>query len=248
MAVEIRQKIQTFLRDELQTLPRLEKSKIIHISQGIEFLGYVLSRRQLIVKQPYSGRIVKRKVSIPTLDVNMKRVIAQLAEANFCDASGKPTPAFRFLRLPQSETNMKANLILHGLSECWSIAGNRKQAIARAAYIIRYSLAKMYAAKFKLRTVSAVFKRGGNDLSKPIGARAKSVVGVGDKVVSVIKDGHSVLKGLLFDRYHKIPKSKSNKPVNGPGALASEYLERRGKRPVDGCEVDSMHDANDPWG
>ena len=35
----------------------------------------------------------------------------------------------------------------------------------------------MYAAKFKLDTVAAVFKIGGKDLGQPIGRRAKSVVG-----------------------------------------------------------------------
>lgn len=208
-AVEIRDKIQVFLRDELKIQLNLEKSKITHISKGIDFLGYTFSRRQLFVKQSYSGRIVKRKMSVPTLDVNMKRVVSRLAEANLCDGSGNPTPAFRFLRLPQSETNMKANFILNGLSEWWSIAGNRKQAIARAAYIVRYSIAKVYAAKFKLKTVSAVFKSGGNDLSKPIGNRAKSVVGGDER--DTPQGTNMVLKGVLFDRYHKIPKPKPNK-------------------------------------
>jgi len=56
-------------------------------------------------------------MTIPTLDVNMKQVIAQLTEANFCDGSGKILPTFRFLRLPQSETNTKVNSILKSLSE-----------------------------------------------------------------------------------------------------------------------------------
>ena len=76
-------------------------------------------------------------------------------------------------------------------------------------YIIRYSIAKVYAAKFKLWTVVSIFKAGGNDLSKPIGARAKSVVGVDESNTPKAKT--KPLTGILFAWYHKIPKPKGNK-------------------------------------
>jgi hypothetical protein len=142
----------------------------------------------------------------------MKKVIARLSEANFCDRSGNPKPAFRYLRLPQSETNIKVNNILRGLSEWWSIAGNRRAALARVAYIIRYSIAKVYAAKFKMKTVATVFKIGGNDLSKPIGVKAKSVMNRVKTSAKVVRcASKKKLTGILFDRYHKIPKPKPNK-------------------------------------
>jgi group II intron reverse transcriptase/maturase len=209
MAIDIREKVKDFLKNELNVELSLEKTKITHISKGIDFLGYKFSRKQIFVKQSYGGTIVNRKMTIPTLDVNMKRVITRLEEANFCDGSGKPLPAFRFLRLPQYDTNTKVNYILRGLSEWWSIAGNRRQAIARVAYIIRYSIAKVYAAKYKLKTVAAVFKIGGNDLSKPIGVKVESVIGADEKDTPQGK--RKQLKGILFDRYHKIPKPKANK-------------------------------------
>lgn len=209
MAIEIRDKIKDFLKNELKVELSLEKTKVTHITKGIEFLGYIFSRRQLFIKQTYSGHIVTRKMTIPTLDVNMKRVIARLSEAHFCDGSGTPKPAFRFLRLPQSETNIKVNYILRGLSEWWSIAGNRRAALARVAYILRYSIAKVYAAKFKLKTVASVFKIGGNALNKPIGARAKSVIGADE--TDTPQGSNKKLTGILFDRYHKIPKPKGSK-------------------------------------
>nr|YP_009710751.1 group II intron reverse transcriptase/maturase [Amanita thiersii]QFZ98699.1 group II intron reverse transcriptase/maturase [Amanita thiersii] len=226
IAIEVRNKVKEFLRDELKIELNMEKTKITHISNGIEFLGYKFSRKQIFIKQSYGGHIVNRKMTIPTLDVNMKRVISRLSEANLCTGDGQPIPAFRFLRLPQSLTNQKVNYILRGLSEWWSIAGNRKAALARVAYIIRYSIAKVYAAKFKLKTVSAVFKIGGNDLSRPIGVKAKSIVGAdeGDTPQARKKK----LVGILFDRYHKIPKPKSNKikPTWNP-----EYLKLLEKEP-----------------
>ena len=212
MAIEIRDKVKDFLETELKIELSLEKTKITHVSKrggGIEFLGYKFGRKTLFTRQKYGDKVVSRKMVIPRLDVNMTRVIARLSQSSFCDGNGIPTPAFRFLRLPQSETNNKVNYILKGLSEWWSIAGNRRQAIARVAYIIRYSIAKVYAAKFRLPTVASVFKIAGNDLSKPVGNRAKSVVGAGETDVPKGRKGQ--LKGILFDRYHKIPEPKGSK-------------------------------------
>jgi len=209
MAIEIRDKVNNFLLHKLNVKLSLEKTKITHISKGIEFLGYKFSRKLIFVKQSYNERIVLRKMTIPILDVNMKKVIDHLALAKFCTGDGTPIPVFRFLRLPQSEVNQKVNSILRGLCEWWSIAGNRRQAIARVAYIIRYSIAKMYAAKFKLSRVAAVFKIARNNLSKPLGARVKSVVGADESNTPIGKK--EKLRGILFDRYYTIPKPLGNK-------------------------------------
>ena len=64
----------------------------------------------------------------------------------------------------------------------------------------------MYAAKFKLKTTAAVFKIGGNDLSKPIGKRSKSVIGVDEGQVPKV----DALKGILYTQYHKIPGPTEN--------------------------------------
>lgn len=207
-AIEVRTKIDKFLREELKINLSIEKTKITHISRKIPFLGYLFSRKSVFTRQRYSGTYYNRKMTIPTLDVNLEKVISRLAEAGFCDKGGNPIPAFRFLRLPQSETNNKINSMLRGLSEWWSIAGNRQRAVAYTAYILRYSIAKVYAAKFKMKTVARVFKIGGNDLGKPLGERAKSVVGVDE---SGTPHKGKNLKGILFDRYNKIPKPKGNK-------------------------------------
>ena len=116
-------------------------------------------------------------MNIPLLSVDMKKVVNKLADNKLCKRNGKPYPHFQFLQLPQSETNQKINSVLRGLSEWWKIAGNRKRALMRTSYILRTSIAKMYAAKFKLDTIAAVYKIGGQDLGNPIGKRAKSVVG-----------------------------------------------------------------------
>jgi group II intron reverse transcriptase/maturase len=116
LAVEIKYRIERYLNDNLKITLSKEKTKITHISKGIPFLGYIFSKRLLFIRQHYSGRLLLRKINICTLDVDLKRIIARLKEAGFCDGSGIPLPAFRFLRLPQSEINIKINYILNGLS------------------------------------------------------------------------------------------------------------------------------------
>jgi group II intron reverse transcriptase/maturase len=210
MAISIRSQIKNFLERRLKLQLSLEKTHITHISKGVPFLGYKFSRRFFITRTNRNGVKQKRKMTIPTLDVNLDKVRLRLSEAGFCDKSGRPLPAFRFLRHPQIETNTRINQILRGLSEWWSIAGNRKRAVAYAAYILRYSTAKVYAAKFKMRTVARVFKTGGNDLSRPLGARAKSIVGV-DYVTKDQRKPLPKIPGILFDAYYEIPEPEGNK-------------------------------------
>lgn len=52
--------------------------------------------------------------------------------------------------------------------------------VHRISYILRFSIAKVYAAKFKLKTTAQVFKKGGVDISKPLSSNKKAVVGVTD--------------------------------------------------------------------
>lgn len=188
LAVEIKELIKNFLNDELKLT---EKTHITHISKRIPFLGHLIGRNTYVK--------VNRRMTIPTLYVDMNKVILRLKERGVCDDNGNPIPCFRYLRYPQSETNNKINMMIRGLANWWKIASNRKQAIARIAYILRYSIAKVYAAKFKLPTVARVLKIGGNDLSKAIGNTKKSAVGVVDKK-------NTKIKGILYDRFFKIPK------------------------------------------
>jgi hypothetical protein len=56
-----------------------------------------------------------------------------------------------------------------------------------------------------LRTVAGVFKISGSDLRKPIGKRAKSVIGVDENFTP--KKGKDI-QGILYDKYKNIPAPK----------------------------------------
>jgi len=115
LAIEIKGKVREFLKDELNLTLNEGKTHITHVSKGIAFLGHIFGRNTYVIKQKYGKKIVNRRMTISTLYVNMKKVIERLKEKGFCDGSGNPIPCFRFLRYPQSETNLKANSIIRGL-------------------------------------------------------------------------------------------------------------------------------------
>lgn len=207
LAIQVRNEIQNFLKEYLYIDLNVDKTHITHISNKVSFLGYLFGLYTVFTRQVYSGKEVARRMTVPRITIDLKKVISKLALLGICDGSGNPKPLFRYLRYPQIETNVRINRILNGLSNWWSIAHNRKQAVAFAAYLFRYSIAKMYAAKFHLHTVAAVFKLGRNDLSKSIGVKLKSVVGVGNTT----RDKN--IPGILFDRYHKIPAPLSDTAV-----------------------------------
>ena len=201
MAEEIRERVRLFLLERLKIQLNMDKTKVTHVSKGIKFLGHTFKRRRTFIDAKTArGKIKSRIMTLPILDLDSARIIARLHETGFCDRDGTPKPNFRFMSLPQAETNNKANAILRGLCNWARIAGNRRPAVARYAYILRYSIAKMYAAKFKLKRVAAVFKAGNNDLSKPIGKRIKSVQPEGKN-----------LQGILYSKYAQIPKREHAK-------------------------------------
>lgn len=101
----------------------------------------------------------------------MQKVINRLAEKGFCDKSGHPKPNFAYFQYPQSDSVARIASILRGLANYYHLANSKRQCVTRLSYILRTSLAKTYAAKFKLGTAAKVFAKGGRDLSKPIKAK-----------------------------------------------------------------------------
>jgi group II intron reverse transcriptase/maturase len=224
LAIEIRERIRVFLETKLSLKLNLEKTKITNISRKIPFLGYQIGRRIILTKQRYGGakRWVTRKMIIPTLDGNIDKMINNLARNNFCDKSGFSKPNFSLLMLPQSEINARINSVILGISNWWSIAGNRRRGIARISYILRFSAAKLYAAKFKLDSISKVFKRGGKGLNRPLSSNKSSVVGVTDEWISnwfkpsdlnsvSVRGNNRIIRPILYSKYKDIPKNLGNK-------------------------------------
>ena len=223
MAEKIRDKIRIFLKQRLNLTLSPEKTVITHVTAKVSFLGYLISRRTLLIKQRCGrGRKwVNRKMTIPTMDGNVNSMIISLAREGFCDKEGFARPNFKLLPLPQSEINRRINSIIQGISYWWSIAGNRARGVARISYILRFSAAKLYAAKFKIGSIAKVFAKGGIGLNRPLSSSWKSVVGATDDMVIKWKQStkrkgkmdnvhwkKSIIPPILYDKYKDIPKTQ----------------------------------------
>nr|QIA60305.1 hypothetical protein [Herbertus dicranus] len=148
------------------------KKQIFCIRGGakkIAFLGYLISRDSTYLRR--GRRYGIRRSGGLSLLVDMRKVINRLAEKGFCDKSGHPKPNFAYFQYPQTYSVARIASILRGLANYYHLANSKRRCVTRLSYILRTSLAKTYAAKFKLGTAAKVFAKGGRDLSKPIKAR-----------------------------------------------------------------------------
>lgn len=208
LVYKVRQQVHEFFCKKLKFMLKVAKLSIVHISKTIFFLGFVFGRRYIYIKRKYAGVPIKWRKSLFTLDISFKNLILWLSEKGFCDKQGKPKPLFYYLKYSQSVTNMYMNRILCSFCEWCKIAGNRKRVIALVAYIIRYSVAKLYATKFKLSSVAQVFKRGGNNLGKLIGHKktASLVTFFNPGSLNNKSEKTNQIQGLLYDHSYNIPK------------------------------------------
>jgi group II intron reverse transcriptase/maturase len=185
LAERIRSLVQRFLKQKLRL--RLNEDKT-HITRAkgnkVPFLGFLIQtgpKISMVFKRRYGGkwRTVK---SIRGGDLRLladsNKVIKELANKKFCTQDGSPRPCFTYFQDPQSYSVAKAKSIIQGIDNYYRIANNRRAFTSRVAYIIRDSIARMFAAKFKLRTRRQVYTKGGKDLSRPIKAdTGKTAIG-----------------------------------------------------------------------
>lgn len=170
-AEELKSELNDFLLKTLKLNLNKEKTLITRAKgNDVPFLGYHISMNS---KKPYSYSRAGKTVKVLRgnriyLKVDGRRIIRKLNEKGFCDRGGRPLPNFKYMGFPQSVTNSKISSLLRGLCNYYKLAENRRQIMSKIAYILRFSVAKLYAAKYKLRTMSKVFSRGGKDLSKSL--------------------------------------------------------------------------------
>lgn len=104
-----------------------------------------------------ASKVLQRRVLIIYADT--RKVIKQLNTKKFCKKNGDPLPCFQFIHQTQTTTIRCIKSIIQRLFNYYRLARNRKRFINKIIFILKHSVAKMYAAKFKLKTCAAVFKR-----------------------------------------------------------------------------------------
>ncbi len=220
LAERVRSLVQRFLKQKLKLRLNEEKTLITRAKGNkVPFLGFLIQtgpKISMIFKRRYGGkwRTVK---SIRSGDLRLlvdnNKVIKALANKNFCTQDGSPRPCFTYFPDPQSYTVAKAKSIIQGIDNYYQIANNRRAFTSRVMYIIRDSIARVFAAKFKLRTRRQVYAKGGKDLSRPINAKTgKTAIGATDAQAKAwAEEAGGQIKGSMpkipYVKYGSIPKS-----------------------------------------
>lgn len=175
-AVILKEEIKEYLQMNLDLILNTEKTLIKHRSEIKKFLGYKIGSKEVMYKHVVKDTLRYSRRQILTLFVDMDKILKKLCLLGYCDKGGNPVPNFKLLHQTQSVTNLNAIHIINGLNAYYKLANNRNSAITRIIYILKTSIAKMYAAKYKKRTMAAIFKIAGPYLNKRI--RSKNPLGV----------------------------------------------------------------------
>ncbi|CAK7350220.1 unnamed protein product [Dovyalis caffra] len=174
-AVQIRKEIIEFCERKFGI--RLDNSKveIEHITRGIQFLDHIISRRVIYPTLRYTGsggKIVSEKGVGTLLSVTacLQQCMSQFRRLKFVkgDKDPEPLPCTPMLYSGQAHTNAQMNKFLETMADWYRYADNRKKVVGFCAYVIRSSLAKLYAARYRLKSRAKVYKIASRDLSRPL--------------------------------------------------------------------------------
>ncbi|KAL5558470.1 hypothetical protein UlMin_034681 [Ulmus minor] len=184
---------------------------IEHITKGIMFLDHVLCRRVVYPTLRYTatgGKIISEKGvgTLLSVTASLKQCIKQFRKLNFVkgDRDPDPQPCFRMFHATQSHTNAQMNKFLSTMVEWYRYADNRKKIVNFCSYIIRGSLAKLYAAKYKLRSRAKVYKIGARNLSRPL----KEKKGQSPEYHNLLRMGLAEsIDGLQYTRMSLVPET-----------------------------------------
>lgn len=180
-SVKIKEGLLKFLADGLNLFLHPKKTPILNSKEYVKILGYSIGFKKVNYKFKVKGTYRSACRKILTLFVDIKKVIKKLAEAQFCKLNGDPLPCLQYLHQTQSVSLTKVNTILRRFVNYYKLCNNFRRSLNRIRYILQHSLAKMFAAKFKLKTRATVFKMAGPTFAKKLGSiKGKKVMGATD--------------------------------------------------------------------
>ncbi|KAL6279799.1 hypothetical protein ACE6H2_016680 [Prunus campanulata] len=188
-----------------------ESLPIEHITKGIMFLDHVLCRRVVYPTLRYTatgGKIISEKGvgTLLSVTASLKQCIKQFRKLSFLkgDRDPDPQPCFRMFHATQAHTNAQMNKFLSTMVEWYKYADNRKKIVNFCSYILRGSLAKLYAAKYKLRSRAKVYKIGSRNLSRPL----KEKKGQSPEYHNLLRMGLvESIDGLQYTRMSLVPET-----------------------------------------
>ena len=209
-AVEIRKSLMDFLEITFKRRPENSKIQIEHITRGIEFMDHVISRRVIYPTLRYTssgGKIVSEKGvgTLLSVSASLDRCINKFRSLDLVkgDKDPEPLPCSPMLYSGQAHTNSQMNKLLETLADWFRYADNRKKIVGFCAYVIRSSIAKLYAARYRLKSRAKVYKIGSRDLSRPLRESTKNS---DPEYSDLLRMGLvDVIEGLQYSRMSMIP-------------------------------------------
>lgn len=165
--MELKNKINDFLRTELNMVLNLDKTSITHAEKGsAKFLGYRIHKtimKKMPIKKNKLGRLC-RIVPRPILDAPIKDIVKRLIERKYATTMGNPTRNARFINhcFPDIINHYRA--VERGILNYYSLANNYGNLAARIHFILKFSCVLTIASKMKLKTKKKAFKKYGKDL------------------------------------------------------------------------------------
>ncbi|KAI3669005.1 hypothetical protein L6452_40223 [Arctium lappa] len=174
-AVEMRNDIIEFCASKYGLKVDESKVEIEHVTRGVQFLDHVISQRVIYPNIRFAsngGHIVTQKSVGILLSVtaSVQQCIRQFRRLKFVkgDKDPEPLPCSPMLYCGQAQTNSQMNKFLETMADWYQFADNRKKVVGFCAYVIRSSVAKLYAARYKMKSRAKVFKKASRDLSRPL--------------------------------------------------------------------------------
>ncbi|XP_020417449.1 uncharacterized protein LOC109948550 [Prunus persica] len=209
-AVDIRKQIIEFCERRFGI--RLDNSKvdIEHITRGIQFLDHIICRRVIHPTLRYTatgGNVVSQKGvgTLLSVTASLQQCIRQFRRLAFVkgDKDPEPLPCTPMLYSGQAHTNSQMNKLLETMADWYKYADNRKKVVGFCAYVIRSSLAKLYAARYRLKSRAKVYGIASRDLSRPLrGSSNNSAPEYSDLLRVGLVDA---IEGVRFSHMSMIP-------------------------------------------
>jgi nicotine oxidoreductase len=174
LAEEIKQKIKTFLAQHLRLTLSEEKTHITNArTEEAFFLGTILKigtggTAKVTMSTNMWGKMFKRRSTgwETVMKAPMPRLIKRLHDRGFCTKEGNPTPKSGWAQLDADQIVRLYSSVNRGIQNYYRFVDNWAR-LSRIQYILKFSLAKTLAQKFKI-SVPKAFKRFGRELTVTI--------------------------------------------------------------------------------
>jgi group II intron reverse transcriptase/maturase len=177
LAEDIKERIATFLNEELKLTLSKEKTVITNArTQEAKFLGYrikigtVKEQKQAKVRNGSGKEVKKRTTGMQVvLKAPLDEVVKRLHTKGFCDKNGYPIHKAPWTLLDEDQIVMLYSSINRGILQYYRPVDNWAR-LQRAQYILKYSLAKTLASKRKSTTSRVI---SGKDVSVTVHREGK---------------------------------------------------------------------------